>query len=409
MKNILFVSHRIPYPPSKGDKIRAFQMIQHLKALGHQVDCAFPVEDVTDFEYIQTLKKNCNGIIYPVKVASKLNKFYVIIKALFTGKSLTQALGMNLMLYKLLAKRQTEYDIVIFYSAVSYLYKDAIKAKKYVCDFVDVDSYKWKEYTKTSNILMKLIYYREYKYVQQLERKIAQDVDLSIFITDAEKQLFLNENQQIDFKNPITVIENTIDSDYWQSGTAHITPFLPQYNDHLIFVMTGAMDYKPNYDGAIFFIKHILPKLQKNTHRKIGFYCVGRNPVKKLKKYHNPSKNIVITGYVKDVRPYVVNGFASIAPLFIGRGLQNKVLEGMALGKTCFVSPNAYKGIDAIDNKHLVICNNIDEWCTKITHMINNPAQANMISHAASEHIHSRYSIKLMREKFNYILQSLDA
>lgn len=407
MVEILFVSHRIPYPPNKGDKIRALQIIQNLKKLGHKVSCAFPIEEKSDYSSVQQLKNMCDALIYPDTIQSSYKKYCHGIKALLSDVPLTKGLGFSDALYHQLDNNTMHYDIVIFFSAVSYYYKDAINYKLSICDFVDVDSYKWKEYADDSTFPMSFIYNREATLMADIERMIAQNVSQSLFVTSNEKKLFLSENNATKFKTPIDFLECSVDTARFNPSFSYFNPFMVQHQNNVNFVMTGAMDYKPNYDGALFFINEILPYLQEKTDKKVGFYCVGRTPITKLKKYHNPDKNIVITGSVDDVRPYIAHSFACVAPLFIGRGIQNKVLEAMAIGKTCFVSQNAFDGIDAVDNEHLVICHNTQEWQEKLLHGIENPNMLKAIGEAATQHVTHRYSATLVQEKLNHILNNL--
>lgn len=407
MVKILLITHRIPYPPNKGEKIRAYQMIQNLKKLGHKVTCAFPIEQDIDFSYAQQLKNMCDRVIHPDIVQSRFKKYCHGIKTLLCDTPLTKGLGFDYTLYDKLKQDAMNYDIVIFFSSVSYYYKSAIDYKIAICDFVDMDSYKWREYAQHSFFPMSYIYNREADLMAKLERKIARYVHQSLFVTDNEKNLFLSENHDIDFKNSIDSLECSVDVTRFNSDFNYLNPFLNEHKNNLNFVMTGAMDYKPNYDGAIFFITQVLPYIQQQTDKKIGFYCVGRNPVKKLRHHHNPDKNIVITGSVDDVRPYINHAFAAVAPLFIGRGIQNKVLEAMAMGKVCFVSQNAFEGVDAVDNEHLIICPDMQSWRDKIINAIENTDSLITIGHNATQHIQKRYTALSVQEKLNMILNKL--
>jgi polysaccharide biosynthesis protein PslH len=407
MAEILLICHRIPYPPNKGEKIRAFQMLQNLKKLGHSVTCAFPVTEPSDYSHALQLKNMCDRVIHSDTIASKFTRYSKSIKALLCDVPLTKALGFSPELFDKLNADSTNYNIVIFFSGVSFYYKNAVHHRMSICDFVDVDSYKWQEYANDSILPLSYIYNREANLMAELEQKIAQKVDLSLFVTENEKKLFLTQNANTQFDNPIDYLECSVDITKFNSEFKYLNPFLSEHRHNLNFIMTGAMDYKPNYDGAVFFITQILPFLQQNSEKQIGFYCVGRNPVKELIHYHNPAKNIVITGNVDDVRPYMSHSFACVAPLFIGRGIQNKVLEAMAMGKACFVSPNAFDGIDAVDNQHLILCSDITQWQQKILGAIHNPHPLEVIGKDASNHVAQRYNAKGVQEKLKMILNAM--
>ena len=137
-----------------------------------------------------------------------------------------------------------------------------------------MDSYKWQEYANQSAFPMSFIYGREAELIGNIERLIAQDVNQSLFVTNNEKNLFLSENATINFNNPIDSLECSVDTTPFNPCFNYLSPFLSQHKDAINFVMTGAMDYKPNYDGALFFIKEIMPYLQEKRDKKISFYCV---------------------------------------------------------------------------------------------------------------------------------------
>jgi sugar transferase (PEP-CTERM/EpsH1 system associated) len=382
-------------------------MIQNLKKLGHNVSCAFPFTEKSDYSHAQQLKNICHRLIHTNTIISPLKKYSKAVKALLCDVPLTKALGYNQELFDKLNADTMNYDIVIFFSGVSFYYKKAVHHKLSVCDFVDVDSHKWQEYATDSVLPLSFIYNREATLMAKLERKIAQNVDLSLFVTENEKKLFLTQNANIDFTKPIESLECSVDVSRFNPEFKYLNPFFDKHKNNLNFIMTGAMDYKPNYDGAIFFITKILPYLQQQSDKKIGFYCVGRSPKKKLMAYHNPDNNIVITGSVDDVRPYMAYGFACVAPLFIGRGIQNKVLEAMAMGKACFVSPNAFDGIDAVDSEHLILCSDINQWQQKILDAIANPKMLDIIGTNATFHVSKRYNAVLVQNKLEIILNDM--
>jgi sugar transferase (PEP-CTERM/EpsH1 system associated) len=404
MAEILFISHRVPYPPNKGEKIRAFQLIQALKNMNHRVTCAFPIENQEDIQSADELSQHCDYVLYPKQIKSFFDKHLSALKGILTHNSLTKAIGFNPKLYETLHNNKMYYDIVIFYSSVSYFYKNAVDYKFSICDFVDMDSFKWLEYAQQASFPMSWIYRREAKLLKEIEKNIALDVDHSLFVTHNEKQLFIDENKPIIINKPISAIECSVDTIRFNSEIDYINPFLLEHQQDINFVMTGAMDYKPNYDGALFFIHQILPYVQTKTDKKINFYCVGRNPVDSLKELHNPLKNVVITSNVPDVRPYMAHSYACVAPLFIGRGIQNKVLEAMAMGKTCFVSNNAFEGIDAQDNKHLILCKTLEEWRNNLIHALNNQIDLEKIGQQARNHVSVRYHQERISEKFKHII-----
>ena len=221
---------------------------------------------------------------------------------------------------------------------------------KLIIDFVDVDSDKWRMYAEYSKFPKTLIYKNEWKSLMAYEKKIGKAFDISIFVSDAEVKLFKSFAPDV---NAIS-IPNGVDLSYFSNTTNKTIRSNEQKGFNILF--TGAMDYFPNEDGVLFFYYKIWPII-KDKLPQSRFYIVGGNPSKKLKTITGKDKDVLLTGYVDDVRQYVWKADVFVAPLRIARGIQNKILEALAAGLPVVATYRASQGIGCNGNEFLFIEN----------------------------------------------------
>jgi len=395
----LFIAHRIPYPPNKGDKIRSFNEIKYLSK-NHEIHLACLADDLNDLKYTKNLKKYCKIVnIIPLKL--KTAKFKTIF-SLLNKKPLSVSYFYSKKLQKIINHLLSinNYDAIICFSSpmAEYIFQSTnqlIKSTKLIMDFVDVDSDKWKQYAEYTKWPFSLIYKLESNRLAQYERKIAKIFHYSIFVSKKEAKLFYMQNPDI---NNILAIPNGVDFDYFNPYQLLVNNQQLASN-HPFLLFTGAMDYYANVDGVIWFCKKIFPYLIKK-YPKLKFYIVGRNPVPSIKRLAN--FNTIITGYVDDIRPYYQKATIYIAPLRIARGIQNKILEAMAMAKPVISTSKAFEGIEATPNKDLLLADSEKEFIEKITMLLENPEKRKYLGISARQTIEKNYSwqhnLKILEE-----------
>jgi sugar transferase (PEP-CTERM/EpsH1 system associated) len=193
-----------------------------------------------------------------------------------------------------------------------------------------------------------MIYGREARRLLAFERTVAREFDATLFSTAREAALF--RELAPESANRIDHVNNGVDYDYFSPERDYPNP-LP--NDRKAIVFTGAMDYWPNIDAVSWFVREVLPLL-KARGLQVAFYIVGSNPAPEVRKLANTA-DVTVTGRVEDVRPYVAHAAVMVAPLRVARGVQNKVLEGMAMGKPVVATPEALEGIEAEPGRDVAI------------------------------------------------------
>jgi sugar transferase (PEP-CTERM/EpsH1 system associated) len=336
---LLFLPHRIPFPPNKGDKIRSFHLLQYLSSR-YTVHLGTFVDDKADWQYADSVKKLCGECcLIPMNPrTSRLRS----LTGLLTGEALTLPYYRNATLQAWVNATIQNYGIkkVVAFSSSMAQYVEHQSHAHRIMDFVDVDSDKWMQYAQTKRWPLSGIYRREGRLLLKYERQVAQDFNASFFVSAEEASLF--KSMAPESKGRVHWFSNGVDAEYFSPHGAYPNPYPP---DQQILVFTGAMDYWPNIDAVIWFAREIFPQiLAKNP--QVRFYIVGSNPAQPVLALAQMA-GVLVTGRVADVRPYLAHAQLAVAPLRIARGIQNKVLEALAMAKTVVATPQAMEGLDA--------------------------------------------------------------
>ncbi|MEM7226385.1 MAG: TIGR03087 family PEP-CTERM/XrtA system glycosyltransferase [Pseudomonadota bacterium] len=355
MRNLLYLVHRIPYPPDKGDKIRSWHFLKFL-AQHYRVHLACFMDDPADRAHLARLEALCAGC-YIAELEPRLARLRSL-AGLLEGAPLTlryyRDKGLQDWVDGLLTKGEID-NILVFSSAMAqFVMGPAAAGLRRTMDFVDIDSDKWRQYAETRRWPASWIYRRESELLLAYERKVAAAFDASLFVSAAEAQSFRQLDQQSQAK--VFHINNGVDHNYFSPEQDFECP----YQENLsVIVFTGAMDYWPNEDAVTWFSKEILPRIRKSVP-DAQFYIVGARPSAGVQGLAD-LPGVSVTGRVADVRPYLAHAAAVVAPLRVSRGVQNKVLEGMAMAKAVVSTPQALEGI-SVDEQDVMIASDSTEF-----------------------------------------------
>jgi sugar transferase (PEP-CTERM/EpsH1 system associated) len=353
-RDILFLSHRIPYPPNKGDKIRAWHLLKHLA--GHaRVHVGAFVDDPDDMRHADALRAVC-GEVHLVALDPRMAKLRSL-TGLLGGEALSlpyyRDASMQGWVRYMLATHPIR-DIVLYSSAVAQYVMDATHCTR-IMDFVDIDSDKWRQYAPTQRWPLSWVYRREADRLLEWERRVARELDASLFVSRAEAEDFRRLAPESAAR--IGWYANGVDADYFSPAHDFANPF---ETGTRALVFTGAMDYWPNVDAVTWFAREVFPELRR-AHPEARFVIVGSRPAPQVRALAS-LPGIVVTGFVEDVRPYLAHAALAVAPLRIARGIQNKVLEAMAMACTVVASPAAFTGIEAEPGRELLLADTAREW-----------------------------------------------
>ncbi|WP_372739343.1 TIGR03087 family PEP-CTERM/XrtA system glycosyltransferase [Neptunomonas sp.] len=363
---LLLLCHRIPYPPNKGDKIRAYHLLKFLTK-HYRVCLGAFVDDPLDWKYVPDLEGICEETFFvklnPLKAKLKCMKGFV------TGDALSvpyyQSNKLQKWVRSTIKTHKIEKAMIVSSVMAQFLADKNLNLSKKIIDIVDIDSDKWQQYSAKKSWPMSWVYRREARTLLAYEKQAVEAFDASLFVSSAEADMFKTKISASQDK--IGYYNNGVDSQYFSPFENYSNPFASAI---IPLVFTGAMDYWPNIDAVSWFVKEVFPRLRK-THPAIHFYIVGSNPNEEVLKLAL-TEGVIVTGRVEDIRPYLHFACASVAPMRIARGIQNKVLEAMAMEKTVIVSVMGLEGINAENGLEVVVANTVDEYIKAVNEVLNN-------------------------------------
>lgn len=339
MDDLLFLAHRIPYPPDKGDKIRSWNILRHLAAR-YRVHLACFIDDPADREHVAALREVCETSHF-----STLDRRWARLRGLpglLSGAPLTLGYYRDRALARWVAEtaaRISPSRVFVYSSSMAQYAPDGDGIRR-VIDFVDVDSDKWRQYAGVRRWPSSWIYGREARALLAYERRIAARFSASLFVSEAEAALF--RSLAPESAGRIAALKNGVDAVHFDPAR----PFAPPFDDAgPVLVFTGAMDYWANVDAVVWFAREVFPAIRAR-HPRAVFCIVGARPAQQVAALA-ARPGVRVTGRVADVRPYLARADIAVAPLRLARGIQNKVLEAMAMAKPVLATPEALEGIDA--------------------------------------------------------------
>lgn len=386
MANILYLVHRLPYPPNKGDKVRSYHLLKHLAAK-HRVFLGTFVDDPEDEAHVEAVQSICAEL--HVSALNPRTAKLRSLAALLDGRPLSLAYYADRAMREWVAKITAEQSIdatVVFSSAMGQYANSPTSTKScpILVDFVDVDSTKWTQYASQHRWPMSWIYAREGRRLLAYERELASSARMSFFVTENEATLF--RRLAPESAKRVQEISNGVDAEFFASHLARQSPFGP---GEVPIVFTGAMDYWPNIDAVTWFIADMLPQLRR-TDDRVRFYVVGRSPVPAIKSL--ASQSVVVTGTVPDVRPYLQHAAVVVAPMRVARGVQNKVLEAMSMGRPVVAARDCVDAISAVDGQELVAATTAPEYVDAVKRLIDSADLATGIGAAGRRCVVNRFS-----------------
>jgi sugar transferase (PEP-CTERM/EpsH1 system associated) len=244
---------------------------------------------------------------------------------------------------------------------------------------------------------MRWLYRREAKLVFALERRAAHEADYSTFVSEAEADMF--RRLVPERADTIVGISNGVDCAYFDPDGGFAAPYNVGVPN---FVFTGTMDYVPNVDAVTWFANEILPAIRRNLP-DAQFHIVGANPAQAVQNLTR-IKGVHVTGRVPDVRPYLAHATAAVAPMRIARGIQNKVLEAMAMAKPVIVTSDALEGIDAAPESELLLADDAAAFAAAAYRLAADVTEGRRIGEAARRRVVADFSWEGRLQGFDRLL-----
>ena len=384
---ITYLSHRIPFPPNKGEKIRTFHQIKYLVEQGYDVSVIAPYQDESELAYYDQLKQQFGVTAIGIKLKYKMLRLAL---GIMTTKPLSVANFYSRRLQKIVDNKLATNEIDVLICTASSMAEYVFKSEYFTStqahtrlymDFMDLDSDKWRQYAAKTAYPQRLIYQREARLMAQYENKTSDLFNACFFITDTETNLFKAQYPQA--KN-IFSVENGIDTTMFKPSETKNNSKSP------ILLFTGVMDYSPNIDAVVWFVKHVWPNVIEKWPTA-EFYIAGMNPTEKVRALAD-NKGIKVTGFVEDILPYYHKSTIFVAPFRIARGVQNKVLQAFACGIPVVSSPMGAEGIRCTNEQDILIAKSPEDYFEHIVKLTENPSLMSEISAKALDTIQRLYS-----------------
>ncbi|WP_404370128.1 TIGR03087 family PEP-CTERM/XrtA system glycosyltransferase [Sphingomonas sp. MMS24-J45] len=378
MGDILFLGHRVPYPPDRGDKIRGFHILKFLAARKRVHLIAF-ADDARDLQPADGLAEvtDTPAIIWRAKSRAK-----AAVQALLSRKpvSLTAFDDVSLREAVEHTLASNAIDTIYVFSSQMAQYLPANPRQRIIMDFVDMDSAKFADYAKQSRGPMAWMMGREARLLQRYESAVAGSANASLFVSEAEARLFRDKTGA----DRVHAVENGIDTDFFDPAAA----FAPIDSAGPLIVFTGQMDYRPNIEAVTWFAETILPQVQQR-HPNARFAIVGRAPSEAVQALGKRT-GVIVTGEVADVRGWLAAASVVVAPLKLARGVQNKVLEAMAMARPVVASVPAAEGIDHADT--IRVGGTGDDIAAQVVAILDDLDGAAQMGRDARAQVRARYS-----------------
>jgi len=372
---VLFLAHRSPFPPDRGDKIRAYNILKHLAARAPVHLLAF-ADDKRDPDDAGLTSITASRHI----VRRGKSRVVATLEALVQGRaaSLTafDSAEMRAAVGDVIARE--DIDTIYVFSGQMAQYVPADTEARVIMDFCDMDSLKFADYAEGAGGPMRWLMRREADKLFAFERDVATRVVASLFVSAVEADLFRAKTGAVN----VQVVENGIDTDFFDPAARFVAVDSPGK----LVVFTGQMDYRPNVEAVTWFVRDILPTVRA-AHPDAGFAIVGRHPTDAVRALARES--VIVTGEVGDVRGWLAAASCVVAPLKIARGVQNKVLEAMAMARPVVASDPAAEGIDHGDT--ILRGGDAAAIAKAVTQVFDDRAAADALGARARSRVRERY------------------
>lgn len=407
--DLLFITHRFPHPPNRGDSIRSFHFLERFSEMG-SVHLATLYEQEPSDESQRVLGELCASVL-----ACRWGQNRKWLKAgwaLLSGKTMTEGLFFKLRFRHQLRKLFSEkhFDRIVIFCSSMTQYLDARKGTcnektPVIVDLVDVDSQKWFDYSARSHGWRKWIFRLEGQRLRRLETRVGTHCAALLAVTPEEIALYESfAGETVKALNPnlrIAAIPNGVDTKFFDASLPELAR-IPEIPHRLVFV--GALDYRANVGGVEWFVENVLPEL-RNRFEDCEFDVVGSRPTASLCRLAETTPGMNLVGTVPDVRPYLQRASVAVIPLQVARGLQNKVLEACSMTKPVVASVCAAEGIHCETNEDLRICSSPQQWTETISDLFANSDLRARLGQNARKMVELRYGWEPQLTKLENLLK----
>jgi sugar transferase (PEP-CTERM/EpsH1 system associated) len=371
---LVVVTSRFPYPLEKGDKLRLYFQIKYL-AQRHEITLLSLADEPISADSFNHIQSFCKAVhVFPIHKSSAR---WSAIKSLLGKTPLEVSYFLN-------QKIKRKFEKIIHQVQPDHIYCQLIRMSEYVrhlpypktLDYMDAFSIGMQRRAENSNPISKAIFQRDASQIADYESVVYHDFDHHTIISEQDRKhlIFLK-------KEKIHVLPNGVDT--------HFFAPMPNVEKKYEIAFVGNMGYYPNVQAALFLAKKILPKLQ-SKFPEINLLIAGARPTQEVKNL--ATENIRVTGWVEDIRTAYASANIFVAPIFHGRGQQNKILEAMSMGIPCITSDQVNQAIGAKNGTSILIANDEESCQEQISLLLKNEELQQKLSANGLNWIRSNFS-----------------
>ncbi len=376
--DILFLSHRFPFPPTRGDKIRSFNMVKHLHETGHRVTVASLARSPAEAAACHGIRDYCDDYVL-CQVRNSLQALRMGGRLLTSEPSsmgFFYSAKLQKEVHRLLAEK--DFDLIVVFSSTAAQYVAHVADIPKLLDFCDMDSQKWLAFAKFRKWPLSMGYHIEGSKLERAEKALCRQFDLCTCATGFEVDTLDGYGAGV----ASGVFPNGVDFDFFTPGD--------QAYDRRSISFVGRMDYYPNEECVLSFCADVLPVLRER-YPDVTFTVIGAAPPASIRALHR-QPGVTVTGTVDDIRDYVRRSAVMVTPLEIARGTQNKILEGMAMGVPVISSRTAARGVDAVVGEHILAATTAEEYITQISSLFDDEAKRDRLAQAGRQRVISHHN-----------------
>lgn len=374
---VLYLTHRVPFPPDKGDRIRNYHVLRQLAARADVWLVALADEPVTA-ETRTALDALCDRVeIVPVgRIAQKLRAMRSAVMGGSLSEGAFHSPEVEAILHRWTAEAPFAAALVSAGPLAPYLRRNGLDRVPGFVDLVDVDSQKWHDFADASGFGKRLLYRFEARRLRKLERELPTWAAAVSIVSEHEARVF----ESFAGEGTATVATNGVDLEYYRPANEVEKP---------VCAFVGALDYLPNVDAAIWFANEVWPVIRVK-HPSAEFWVIGRKPTPEVLRLGQLS-GIKVVGQVPDVRPLVARAAVVVVPMRLSRGLQNKVLEALAMAKAAVAAPPALAALETVPGTQLLLAKSPTEWADAVDELFASPDRRRELGDAGRRYVEERH------------------
>jgi sugar transferase (PEP-CTERM/EpsH1 system associated) len=385
---ILFICHRIPFPPNRGDKIRSHHILKRLARIAPVHVACFADDDADMAEEVELAAMSSSYRLVRRGKPLALAGVQAFVRGCSVSRTAFEDPSLASYVRGVLATGQIR--TIYLFSGQMGQYVPADFTGRLIVDFVDVDSAKFEAYSAKKGGVRGRIDAREGRWLRAEEASLAQRADVSLLVSDAEAKLFTARlPEALRQSSDVRAVYNGIDSAFFDPGLVNPEQQLRALPGPCL-IFTGQMDYRPNFDAALRVARRILPEIRRRLP-DASFHIVGRNPVAELIALDGRD-GVHVWGRVDDIRGWVKGADIALVPLEIARGVQNKVLEAMAMQLPVVLTSAAATGISAAADTHFVVADSDADLAAAVVNLAADPNRAKSMGLAARRFVAEQQS-----------------